>query len=220
MLLCATLQPVRAAEPDPSTLCADAATVAERNWGLPQDIIHAIGRVESGRYDRATGRTSAWPWAVNAGGSGSFFPTKGQAVQFARTMQRQGITLIDVGCFQVDLFYHPTAFASLEEAFEPAANADYAARFLTALRAQTGDWASAIARYHSASAAEGESYRRKVMQQRPINQIMSAGETPVLDHAASRRLAMVPNARQDQFVVLMSEDARAIHVFRPSNQLK
>ena len=31
--------------------------------------------------------------------------------------------VIDVGCFQVDLFYHPYAFTSLEEAFDPDANA-------------------------------------------------------------------------------------------------
>ena len=40
---------------------------------------------------------------------------------------------IDIGCAQVNLMHHPDAFASLEQAFDPMANADYAARFLKQL---------------------------------------------------------------------------------------
>jgi hypothetical protein len=100
---------------------------------------------------------------VNANGSGNYFPTRAEAVRFVLTLQSQGIRVIDVGCFQVNLFHHPAAFATLEEAFEPVANADYAARFLTELHAQTRNWPSAVARYHSGQAVEGEGYRLKVM---------------------------------------------------------
>ena len=63
---------------------------------------------------------------------------------------------------QVNLLHHPAAFASLDEAFDPAANARYAARFLSALFRQTGDWSLATANYHSANADRGEDYQRRV----------------------------------------------------------
>jgi soluble lytic murein transglycosylase-like protein len=70
---------------------------------------------------------------------------------------------IDVGCLQVNLMYHPEAFASLEAAFDPRGNANYAARFLNSLYGGSKDWASAIAAYHSETPALGDAYRVLVM---------------------------------------------------------
>jgi hypothetical protein len=63
---------------------------------------------------------------------------------------------------QINLMHHPDAFASLEQAFDPQANAAYAARFLTTLHQQTGSWDRAIAWYHSATPELGDDYLRKV----------------------------------------------------------
>jgi hypothetical protein len=73
------------------------------------------------------------------------------------------VTSIDVGCMQVNLMYHPSAFASLEQAFDPSSNALYAARFLNRLFAQTNDWEQAAAMYHSATPELGEDYRQRVL---------------------------------------------------------
>jgi hypothetical protein len=70
---------------------------------------------------------------------------------------------VDVGCFQINLLQHPAAFASLEEAFDPSANAAYAARFLLSLRDRTGSWENAIAAYHSATPELGNAYRDNVL---------------------------------------------------------
>ena len=51
-----------------------------------------------------------------------------------RKLQRRGVRNIDVGCMQVNLRYHPKAFKSLGQAFDPRANAAYAAGFLRKLR--------------------------------------------------------------------------------------
>ncbi len=59
--------------------------------------------------------------------------------------------------------YHASAFASLEEAFDPTANAAYAAKFLLRLLAQTGSWPSATAGYHSLTPEIGGEYARKVL---------------------------------------------------------
>ncbi len=129
----------------------------------------AIGRVESGRSDGA-GRVDPWPWSINAEGVDHVFQTKVEAVAAVRALQSEGVRSIDVGCMQVNLMYHPEAFASLDEAFDPGRNADYAARFLTQLHAQTGNWATATAWYHSATPELGAEYRRRVMAALPAEQ--------------------------------------------------
>ena len=75
----------------------------------------------------------------------------------------RGARSIDVGCMQVNLLHHGDAFASLEEAFDPAANARYAAAFLQRLLAQTGSWPRAAAGYHSLTPDVGAEYARKVL---------------------------------------------------------
>ena len=76
--------------------------------------------VESGRRDEATGERRPWPWTINVEGEGRFFDTKAQAVTWVRQAQTQGTRSIDTGCAQVNLLHHPAAFASLEQAFDPA----------------------------------------------------------------------------------------------------
>jgi hypothetical protein len=139
----------------------------------------AIGRVESGRRDPATGLSYPWPWTVNAEGEGFFYDSKAQAVAAVRAMQTRGMRSIDVGCMQINLLHHPDAFASLEEAFDPSRNAAYAARFLTQLYAQTGTWPKATAMYHSATPYIGADYQRRVMAVLSEEQQLGGGTAPL-----------------------------------------
>ncbi|MCS6932751.1 MAG: transglycosylase SLT domain-containing protein [Acetobacteraceae bacterium] len=150
------------AESGPIGLCRAAIAAAERAANIPAGLLHAIGRVESGRRDPDSGAFGPWPWTINAEGRGQFFPTREAAVAAVRQLQAQGIRSIDVGCMQVNLRHHPNAFASIEEAFDPVANARYAARFLTELHASRNDWLRAAAHYHSSTPAFAESYRARV----------------------------------------------------------
>jgi hypothetical protein len=147
-------------------LCERAITAAEQAHAIPGQLLGAIGRVETGRQD-AQGKWRPWPWTINAEGVGSFFETKAQAIAAVRTLQARGVVSIDVRCMQVNLMHHPTAFANLDQAFDPASNADYAARyaarFLQRLYAQTNDWTQAAAQYYSSTPALAADYRRKVM---------------------------------------------------------
>ncbi len=159
------LDPPRRAAPsaDPAQLCETAITSAEYAGRLPPRLLGAIGLTETGRIDAESGRVRPWPWTINAEGEGQFFQTKQQAVAAVRALQARGVRSIDVGCLQVNLMHHPTAFASLEDAFDPRTNAAYAARFLNALYAAGKDWAHAIAAYHSETPALGNAYRAVVM---------------------------------------------------------
>ncbi len=150
-----------AALPD-AALCRAAIALIEPDSHLPVGLLNAIGTVESGRFDPRTGITAAWPWAIDVAGAGALFDAPASAIAAVRSAQAAGIQSIDVGCMQINLFYHPHAFASLEEAFDPVANVRYAAGFLAALHAQTGDWGAAVAAYHSATPELGVPYAQRV----------------------------------------------------------
>lgn len=157
--LAGTLPPA----PAPAQLCDTAIVTAERTGRLPERMMQAIAVVESGRPDGPNGRVHPWPWTINAEGQGFFFATKQQAIDAVRALQARGVRSIDVGCMQVNLMFHPDAFASLEQAFDPGTNALFAARFLNALYTGSHDWPTAIAAYHSETPAIGAAYRRQVM---------------------------------------------------------
>jgi soluble lytic murein transglycosylase-like protein len=163
--LSALCLPASAAPPlaSPSQLCEAAIVTAERAERLPERMMGAIAVVETGRSDPVSGAARPWPWTINAEGQGFFFTSKQQAIEAVRTLQARGVRSIDVGCMQVNLMYHPNAFASLDQAFDPGANARYAARFLTVLYGEHRDWPAAIAAYHSETPVLGAAYRQLVM---------------------------------------------------------
>ena len=150
--------------PTPYEMC-EQAVEAVRPKHMPESLMPAISRVESGRLDPATHRARPWPWTINVNGIGYYFETKDQAVASVEDLQARGTHSIDVGCMQVNLFFHPTAFATVEDAFDPAINAAYAARFLVGLYSQTGDWPLSTALYHSQTQELGEDYQRRVFGQ-------------------------------------------------------
>ena len=145
-----------------SSACEAAGRDAEQQYALPDGLLDAIGRVESGRFDPALGRVIPSPWAIDAAGQPNLADSKEAALQRTRELQASGVHNIDVGCFQINLLAHPAAFADLDQAFDPTANAQYAARFLTSLRARLGSWDGAVAAYHSATPALGIPYRQLV----------------------------------------------------------
>jgi hypothetical protein len=145
-------------------LCAAETAKAERAYGIPSQLLDAISLVESGRYDSESRAVLAWPWTVMAEGEGRYFPTKADAVAEVKKLKARGVKNIDVGCMQVNLMYHGSAFASLEDAFEPAANVGYAARFLKGLYGSTSHWPTAASYYHSQTPHLAASYREKLMK--------------------------------------------------------
>jgi hypothetical protein len=111
--------------------------------------------------EQRPGEKIAWPWTVTAGGAGKFFDTRQQAIDHVRTLQAKGTRNIDVGCMQVNLKYHPNAFANLEQAFDPHVNVAYAADLVQKLRVSTHSWAQAVRHYHSSKHHQGRKYWRK-----------------------------------------------------------
>jgi hypothetical protein len=184
--------------------CRSAAQTFEARAGLPPGLLLAIGQVESGRTHPLTGIAEPWPWATNHAGGGHYFASAAEAIGWVALQQASGSRSIDVGCFQVNLYYHPDAFASLAEAFEPASNARYAAEFLNRLHAQSGSWPTAIAQYHSADPFEGQRYADRV-----IAAWNNGGRVIGIPDVASIRSG-------DPVVVRTSAMASAVRVVMPS----
>ncbi|TDG26681.1 hypothetical protein E2C05_25160, partial [Paracraurococcus ruber] len=148
---------------DPWTACRRAIAAAEPRSGLPPGLLLAIALVESGRGDPRTGRFEPWPWALNVEGEGRMPASRAAAAAEVAALQAAGRRSIDIGCMQVNLLYHPNAFPDVPSGLEPAANIRYAIAFLRDLHARFGNWAEAIANYHSADAERGAGYHRRVV---------------------------------------------------------
>jgi hypothetical protein len=146
-----------------SSLCQAAIAAAETKYKLPPNLLGSIAKVESGRPIPSLGQVHPWPWTINADGQGLFLDSREAAVAWARQGLQRGVQLMDIGCMQVDWQFHPNAFRSLDQAFDPTANADYAARYLRSLHDEAnGDWNVAVGWYHSHTTDLAADYRERV----------------------------------------------------------
>jgi len=116
---------------------------AAGRYGIPLGVLYAVGLTESGRKE------SLQPYAMNIGGAPYFAANLADALRRFEESRRAGIKLIDIGCMQINHYYHAENFPSVARMFDPHANVDYAARFLKSLRAREGSWTLAVARYHA-----------------------------------------------------------------------
>jgi hypothetical protein len=154
--LAATAAP--AAWGDDSDLCLDEIAKLETQYGMPGGLLKAIARVESSGspYGEVT---KPWPWTLNVGGSGHYYPNKEEAVAALTAYKAASDVNIDVGCMQISLRHHPNAFPDLATALDPVANVRYGALFLSGLKDSAGDWMLAAGRYHSSTPGFGDNYR-------------------------------------------------------------
>ena len=197
---------------DPSHVCENAAFAASQETGVPVDILRAIVLTETGRI--RDGSWEAWPWTVNMEGAGRWFNSRTEALDYVSDHKSRGASSFDVGCFQVNYKWHGAAFDSVEHMFEPLENALYAARFLSQLFDEFGDWTIAAGAYHSRTPRFTSRYKirftqilnglrpiphlpekKPVLQRpnnfpllKPSNSITSAASLVPLPTLASRRL--------------------------------
>lgn len=171
---------------DAWSVCPRHIQAAEAQHDLPPHLLTAISKVESGRWHPESKANLAWPWTVMAEGRGRYLPSKTAAMAEVRALRAKGVRNIDVGCMQINLHYHPKAFASLEEAFDPALNTRYAATLLKDHRRNAGSWTRAIGDYHSKTISYARVYRLKVFKAWREER-----------HAANRRLRAARVAQQE-----------------------
>ena len=157
LLLCATSKPALAADD-----CVNEIAGASMRYGVPPALLYAVAVTESGKVSHQQFRPN--PNAVNVAGRPYQFDEQQDAIAAVTAAQSRGVRSIDVGCLQVNLKHHPTAFASLAEAFDPAHNVAYGAAYLAALKRQYGSWTGAVQRYHSANHTAQKRYLCTVLR--------------------------------------------------------
>jgi soluble lytic murein transglycosylase-like protein len=126
-----------------ASLCEREMLRASEKHGVPVGVLYAVGLTETGRGD------SLRPYALNIEGDASYDIDKSVALRRFASARARGAKLIDVGCMQINHHFHAEHFASVEQMFDPAANVEYAARFLKEVKARQGSWTMAVARYHA-----------------------------------------------------------------------
>ncbi|MFP3944674.1 MAG: hypothetical protein ACLFWF_12315 [Alphaproteobacteria bacterium] len=169
------------------SLCRGAAAEVEARVSAPEHLLSAVTLTETGRRGPGGKSLQAWPWTINAGGKGYVFTTKNEAVRAVRRLMAQGHRSIDVGCMQVNLKYHPRAFTSLEEAFDPVANLSYGADFLARLKRRHGSWELAVQHYHSYTEEHRQRYAARFRTLWSIERRRMAKAGDEGGHAAARR---------------------------------
>ena len=132
----------KAARPASHACESEMARAAQR-YDIPLGVLYAVGLTETGV------RGSLQPFAMNIEGRAHYSQSAGDAVEDFEAARGEGAVLIDIGCMQINHYYHREEFSSVEDMFDPRQNVDYAALFLKQLKAREGSWTLAVARYHA-----------------------------------------------------------------------
>lgn len=172
-------------------LCTQNFPVQERAQNIPNHLLAAISSTESGRWHKGLGMAVPWPWTANVEGKGYYYDSKAEAVAGVMQHMRNGARSVDVGCMQVNLKHHAKAFRDLNEAFDPASNVAYAAKFLRTNYNDLGDWIKATGAYHSRTPKYGNAYLARI--EKSWNRIVSKVATA----RANQGLAPQATARPD-----------------------
>lgn len=147
------------AQEEISEICSRAARYAAKATGVPAAVLHAISLTETGR--KSGGSFRPWPWTVNMEGKGLWFENATRAKNYVAKEFNRGARSFDVGCFQLNYKWHGQAFSSVDEMFDPNANALYAAGFLAELFIEKGNWPDAAGAYHSRTPKYADKYRSR-----------------------------------------------------------
>ena len=124
-------------------ICERYLAKAARKYDVPIGVLYAVGLTESGL------KGGLHPFAMNIEGETKFPDTVEKAMREFEAARRRGVRLIDVGCMQINQYYHRDKFPSDIAMFDPARNVMYAASFLKSLKKQYKTWSMAVARYHA-----------------------------------------------------------------------
>jgi soluble lytic murein transglycosylase-like protein len=123
--------------------CEKEIQAAAAKYGIPEGILYSVGLTETGR------KGSLSQWAMNVEGK-AFFPASMQdAMTLFASAKGQGAKLIDIGCMQINHYFHGENFTSPQQMFDPKTNVEYAAKFLRNLHERHETWTMAVARYHA-----------------------------------------------------------------------
>ena len=202
---------LRASTQEAAAICESVAEQVSRESGVPVSVLKAISLNETGR--KRDGAFRPWPWTVNMEGAGHWFDSRDQALTYVFKEFKRGARSFDVGCFQINYKWHGENFSSIEEMFDPLANGRYAARFLSDLYIELGDWKKAAGAFHSRTKKYADKYsarfssiRKKYLHEDGVSsnlpERLAAGHVPKLYLDKNSGIPEIPD------IVLAQQETR------------
>ncbi|CAN7171685.1 lytic transglycosylase domain-containing protein [Rhizobium rhizogenes] len=157
-------------------LCEREIQSAAAKYGIPEGILYSVGLTETGR------KGSLYPYALNIEGRPFFPGSQNAALQTFAAAKQSGAKLIDIGCMQINQYFHGENFTSVAAMFDPHSNVEYAAKFLRDLHDRHETWTMAVARYH---AGPNNNPAQKVYVCRVIANLVATGYGKWTSNAAN-----------------------------------
>jgi len=138
--------------------CTEHVLEAEQELDIPRGLLLSIALVESGQDG------SPQPFAMNLDGKTVYSDSASEARSHLLDKQGRVRQNATVGCMQLSVQHHRANFRPVERILDPSANVWYAARYLKRLRADSGSWSVAVARYNGGSRSQQREYTCKIYQ--------------------------------------------------------
>lgn len=132
--------------------CLMAIIKYERLYHIPKGLLKAVSKVES-EYN---------PLALNDGLKSHNFKTKQEVIDRISYLVDIGKTNFDIGCMQINYYWHGKNFTSIEEMLDVTENVRYAASLIHGLYKEHGTWQAAVRHYRSYEPSIHKKYSKKV----------------------------------------------------------
>ena len=129
-------------------MCSRSIILQEELHQIPKGILHIIFNLENRKHSKQINNLGNRAWGVSIKDFKVNYDTAKEAISEVEILLTEGGQSISVGCMQINLKKHPTAFSSLKEAFNPNENVKYVAKTLLKLRKSSHSWLAAIKKYH------------------------------------------------------------------------
>ena len=142
-----------------SQSCLNEINYFQNKFNIPNDILYAIALTESGRFYK--NEFIPWAWSVNVKGNGKFFSNKSDLDKFINN-QKENTHNIDIGCMQINYFYHGKDFQNTKTMSHPEKNVEWAAKHIISLFEKNKNWDDTIGKYHSFRKKRMKIYLKKV----------------------------------------------------------
>lgn len=138
--------------------------ISAREYDLDPWLLFAISLEETGRYDKARGAITPWPYTTHRNGVVIQHETQEDAIKQINAWEAAGIKNYDVGPFQINRRWHAERFLKIEHMLDVSISAKYVGELLrSAIGRSNGNVLEAVGLLRSwRGGAEAQNYSEQI----------------------------------------------------------